>query len=198
MDMNKVLENINDCIRMSYDSSDPIEILKSLVSFLHSNLGYWGEPKASTPSDGADETKISGAFMVTPDMNYHMLVANIGFPDEQNHLLIPIDGGHPGHVWRTKAPLLLTSTVTNTDFKQYLKTARMGSVVFTPIMKGDVFLGQFITATKEPDQMTVRDLNLSGIMSTIAFEAWSRNGGQEIMNTIYPPADGYYVPKEGL
>ncbi|MEJ0067975.1 MAG: hypothetical protein WDO24_03715 [Pseudomonadota bacterium] len=68
---------------------------------------------------------IAGAFFVTPDKRYHMLVGNVDFPPEQERLMVPIDGGHPGWVYANRSKLILKNTDEHGAFRQYLKTSRM-------------------------------------------------------------------------
>ena len=70
---------------------------------------------------------VAGAFFVTPDARYHMLVGGVNFPPEQERLMVPIDGGHPGWVHKHRRSLILKNTDEHGEFRQYLKTARMGS-----------------------------------------------------------------------
>ena len=76
----------------------------------------------------------SGIFLMTPDRQHQLLVAEHGFPPEQHRLRIPIDLGHPGWVAQHQRPLVLTNTDEASDFRQILKTARMGSALFGPMI----------------------------------------------------------------
>mgnify|MGYP003704530333 CR=1 FL=1 len=49
-------------------------------------------------------------------------------------LLVPIDGGHPGWVYAHRSKLILRNTDEHGEFRQYLKTSRMGSTIFAPIV----------------------------------------------------------------
>jgi hypothetical protein len=133
---------------------------------------------------------IAGAFLVTPDRMHHMLVGNIGFPTEQERLLVPIDGGHPGYVYSTQAKLILRNTDEHGAFRQYLKTSRMGSTIFAPMIWKGEFLGQLIMAAQARNTMRDEDLDILVAISRIATGAWLRS--------IYPPASAFYVGKHGL
>ena len=78
---------------------------------------------------------------MTPDRQHHLLVAEHGFPPEQHRLRIPLDLGHPGWVVQRQRPLVLANTDEAQDFRQILKTARMGSVLFGPMFWRGQMLG---------------------------------------------------------
>jgi len=141
---------------------------------------------------------IAGAFLVTPDRAHHMLVGNIGFPPEQERLMVPIDGGHPGHVYATQAKLILKNTDEHGTFRQYLKTSRMGSTIFAPMIWKGEFLGQLIMAAQARNTMRDEDLEILVAMSRIATGAWVAHGGPAWLRSVYPPANAFYVGKHGL
>ena len=83
-------------------ASDPEAALRALLTPLHAELG-----RREGAFDSPDEVMqffVAGAFLVTPDAQWHMLTGSIGFPPEQNRLMIPVDGGHPGRVRDSGAP----------------------------------------------------------------------------------------------
>lgn len=141
---------------------------------------------------------IAGAFLVTPDRAYHMLVGNIGFPPEQERLMVPIDGGHPGYVYATKAKLILKNTDEHGTFRQYLKTSRMGSTIFAPMIWEGEFLGQLIMAAQARNTMRDADLEVLVAMSRIATGAWVAHGGPQWLQATYPPPNAFHVGKHGL
>jgi hypothetical protein len=147
---------------------------------------------------GEHQYFIAGAFLVTPDRMHHMLVGNIGFPAEQERLLVPIDGGHPGYVYSTQAKLILKNTDEHGAFRQYLKSSRMGSTIFAPMIWKGEFLGQLIMAAQARNTLRDEDLEILVAMSRIATGAWVGHGGPAWLRSIYPPANGFYVGKHGL
>lgn len=147
---------------------------------------------------GEQQYMIAGAFFVTPDEQYHMLVGNVGFPAEQERLLVPIDGGHPGQVYASKAKLILKNTDDHASFKQYLKSSRMGSTLFAPLIWQGRFLGQLIMAAQARHTMRDEDLEVIVAMSRIATGAWVAHGGPAWLESVYPPRNGFYVGKEGI
>ena len=141
---------------------------------------------------------ISGAFIVAPDKRHHMLVGSIGFPPEQQRLMVPIDGGHPGAVYASRSKLILKNTDDHGEFRQYLKSSRMGSTLFAPMIWKGEFLGQLVMAAQA--RYTMRDCDLEAIvaLSRVATGAWVAHGGPAWLLAEHPPANGYYVDIAGV
>jgi signal transduction protein with GAF and PtsI domain len=53
--------------------------------------------------------------------------------DGKNRPRVPLDLGHAGQVVQHQRPLLLANADEATDFRQILKTARMGSALLAPM-----------------------------------------------------------------
>jgi hypothetical protein len=119
------------------------------------SAGAWtslGDPVAherpGALKPGEHQFAVSGYFMLTPDGTETVLVAEHGFPPEQHRLRIASDLAHPGWVVKNRKPLLLANTDEDKDFKQILKTARMGSAMYSPLIWGADFIGLLITASQ--------------------------------------------------
>src|SRR5277367_473100 len=120
---------------------------------------------------------VAGGFFVTPDTRYHMMVGSVNFPPEQERLMVPIDGGHPGWVYAHRSKLILKNTDEHGEFRQYLKTSRMGSTIFAPLFWKGAFLGQIIMAAQARHTMRDEDLTVLVACSRIAAAAWVAHGG---------------------
>ncbi|MCP5153036.1 MAG: hypothetical protein H6983_02645 [Ectothiorhodospiraceae bacterium] len=107
---------------------------------------------------GERQFAVCGIFLLTTDGEHHLLVAEQGFPPEQHRLRIPADLGHPGQVRRERAPLLLANTDEHADFRQILKTARMGSAAYAPLLWQGRYLGQIVNAAQARHTMGPGDL----------------------------------------
>jgi hypothetical protein len=154
------------------------------------------KPGALKP--GERQYFISGAFFVTPDKRYHMLVGSVGFPPEQQRLMVPIDGGHPGWVYANRSKLILKNTDDHQAFRQYLKTSRMGSTVFAPVFWKGEFLGQIVMAAQARHTMRDDDLAILVACSRVAAGAWVAHGGPKWLAANYPAQNAFYVDKEGV
>lgn len=141
---------------------------------------------------------VAGTFFITPDAKYHMLVGNVNFPPEQERLLVPIDGGHPGWVFRNNSKLILKNTDEHGQFRQYLKTSRMGSAIFAPLIWEGRFLGQIIMAAQARHTMRDDDLAILVACSRVAAAVWVAKGGPAWLAASYPPKNAFYVDLQGL
>jgi hypothetical protein len=127
--------------------------------------------------EGQSQFFVGGAFFVTADRKHQMLIGNIGFPPEQRRLLIPIDGGHPGRVIATGDPLLLEDTRKHPAFKQYLKTARMSSAIYAPLIWEGAPRGLIILAAQAGDTMRDSDLEILKALAPTITANWLRLNG---------------------
>jgi hypothetical protein len=181
------------------DADGPEQSVRILARACFDTLGdRQAHLKPGALLQGERQYFVAGAFLVAPDRRYHMLVGNVGFPPEQERLMVPIDGGHPGQVYATRAKLILKNTADHASFRQYLKSSRMGSTIFAPMMWKGNFLGQLIMAAQARNTMRDEDLQVIVAMSRIATGAWVAHGGPAWLEASYPPANAFYVDKEGL
>jgi hypothetical protein len=148
--------------------------------------------------EGERDYAVSGCFFVTPDQRHHMLVGSVGFPPEQHRLMIPIEGGHPGRVHRARAPLLLSNTDEDTGFRQYLKTSRMGSSAYAPMLWEGRFIGQIVVAAQARWTYRAEDLAVLVAAARLAAATWMAKGGPDWLRANADPPDAYRVAIEGV
>lgn len=123
-------------------------------------------------------------FVVTPDRKSNVLVAPVNFGPEQRHMKIDIELGHPGHVVKTKQPMLLANTDAHKSFVKLLETFRAGSAVFAPLMwKGDA-LGVIICASQTRNTMSEVDLEVHVAFSHLAAAQWVAHQGPEYLRAL--------------
>lgn len=161
-------------------ASGPEAALHAIATLFFAALGdreAHHRPDALAP--GQEQFFVAGAFLVTPDRQHQMLVGNIGFPPEQKRLLIPIDGGNPGQVIERRRPLLLSDTTVRADFRQYLKTARMGSAVYAPLLWHGEPLGLLIAAAQARWTFGEPDLAALAALAPVATLSWIAHGGPD-------------------
>ena len=155
--------------------------LQSLIGDREAHL----RPGALKP--GERQFSVAGAFLVTPDRRFNMLVAGVGFPPEQRRLSVPIAHGHPGRVVRERQPILLANTDEHADFRQYLKTARMGSSVYAPFFWRGELLGQLLVASQARHTYGPGDLAVATAFAAAAGPLWVAAGGPAFLQGAYPP-----------
>lgn len=178
-------------------ATSPESALRALLTPLHAELGR--RDGAFDLPEGVSQFFVAGAFLVTPAADWHMLVGSIGFPPDQHRLMIPIDGGHPGRVRASGLPLHLPDTEAEPgSFKQYLKTARMGSAIYAPMIWQGQFIGQIVLAGRARDTLSLEDFAIMRAAAPLAAATWMAQGGGDWMATIYPPDDAFRVTPDGL
>ena len=138
---------------------------------------------------GETSYSVSGVFLITPDTKYNMLVANTGFPAEQRRLAIPIEWNHPGQVVATRKPLLLENTDDHADFRQFLKSSRMGSSVYVPMFADGNMFGQVVVAAQARWTYGPGDLEAMGAIAAAGETVWRQLGGEAWLSGDYPAPD---------
>jgi hypothetical protein len=198
-DLAAALALIDDAGAAALAADGPEPAIRALLGVCHERLGDRAahlSPGALKP--GERQFFVAGAFFVTPDRRYHMLVGNVNFPPEQARLMVPIDGGHPGWVYAHRRKLILKNTDEHGGFRQYLKTARMGSSLYAPIVWRDAFLGQLLLAAQARHTMRDQDLAVLVACAHIAAAVWVAQGGPAWLAATYPPANAFYADRDGM
>ena len=128
---------------------------------------------------------VSGIFLVAPSVDRHVLVAEHGFPAEQHRLQIPLDTGHPGWVYQHQQALILANTDDHSDFKQILKTSRMGSAIFAPMFWQGEMIGQLITAAQARHTFEPADLDILVVCAHFASTLFAAHRGCEFLSRLF-------------
>jgi hypothetical protein len=198
-DLRPALAALDTAGAAAAEADGPEAAIRALASAYHALLGDREahlRPDALKP--GERQYFVAGGFFVTPDTRYHMLVGSVNFPPEQERLCVPIDGGHPGWVYENRSTLILKNTDEHGAFRQYLKTSRMGSTIFAPMIWRGHFHGQMIMAAQARHTMRDEDLAVLVAFARIATGQWIAHGGPAWLAATYPPPNGFYVDKEGV
>lgn len=133
---------------------------------------------------GERQFSVCGVFALSPDGRENLLVAEVGFPPEQHRLRVDAGLAHPGWVVRHRRPLLLANTDLDADFKQILKTARMGSAMYAPMLWRGDFLGQIVLASQARNTYAEIDLEILVTFAETATAAWCAHGGPAWLATL--------------
>lgn len=133
---------------------------------------------------GERQFSVCGVFLLTPDGRQNLLVADVGFPPEQHRLRIDVDLGHPGWVVRHRRPLLLTNTDLDPSFRQILKTSRMGSALYAPMIWKDEFFGQLVLASQARNTYAQTDLDILVTFAGVATALWRAHDGPAWLSTL--------------
>ena len=133
---------------------------------------------------GERQFTVSGIFLVTPDGQHNLLVAEHGFPPAQHRLRVSSGLAHPGWVVKHRRPLLLANTDDDPDFKQILKTSRMGSALYAPMSWRGELLGQLVTASQARHTYGRPDLDVMIAFARVAAAVYVAHGGPQFLRAI--------------
>ena len=81
-------------------------------------------------------------------------------------------------------PLLLENTDEHSNFEQILKTARMGSAMYSPLTLHGKFVGQFITASQARNTYDNEDFIVHQSLAGCASLVLDNFGWEAILSTI--------------
>jgi hypothetical protein len=193
-----VLALVDAAGEAALNAPGPEAAIRAIASRCYEALGdRTAHEREGALKPGERQYFVAGGFFITPDGAWHMLVGNVNFPPEQERLMIPIDGGHPGWVVRNRSKLLLRNTDEHGAFRQYLKTSRMGSTIFAPLFWQGEILGQIVMAAQARYTMREEDLAVLVACSRAAAAAWIAHGGPAWLAANYPPPNPYKVGIDG-
>ena len=177
----------------------PEDALRAMAQGCHDALGdHDAHRRPGALRADERDYRVSGCFLLTPDARWHMLVGSVGFPPEQARLMIPAEGGHPGRVMRSGQPLLLSNTDEDTGFRQYLKTSRMGSSAYAPMLWKGRFIGQILVAAQARWTYGEADLAALVAASRLAAALWTAHGGPDWLAAHADPPDAWRVTVDGV
>lgn len=141
-------------------------------------------PRAFRDAPPPDVTSACAVFLRMPDSRHHMITAPVNFPSEQYHELVDIALGHPGHVAKTRRPMVLHDTTLHASFVKILQAFRAGSSMFTPMMWKDEYLGVIICANAARGTFGERDLAVQTTFAGLAAALFVAHGGPAWLATI--------------
>jgi hypothetical protein len=183
----RILVSLSRALAAALHADGPEEALRVITSLSRDLLGDENaQHRAGALKPGEHQFSAAGAFFVTPDRRHNLLLAEVNFPPEQHRLKIDIRHGHPGWVVEHEKPLLLANTDHHTEFKQILKTARMGSAIFAPMVWRGRLIGQLVTASQARHTYAEHDLETLVTLARVATPIWIAHGGEELVQQLGP------------
>lgn len=176
---------LGEATRAACDAAGPEEALREITSRCPGLLGdREAHLRPGALKAGERQFSVCGVFLRTPDGRQNLLVADVGFPAEQHRLRIDAELGHPGWVVRHRRPLLLANTDLARDFRQILKTSRMGSALYAPMIWKNEFVGQLILASQARDTYAQADLDILVTFAGVATALWRAHNGPAWLATL--------------
>ena len=140
--------------------------------------------KPGALKEGEHQYAVAGVFMISPDRRHNVLLADQNFPPEQHHIHIDIAFGHPGETVRTHKPRLLANTDEHPDYKQILKTSRMGASYYAPLKWKGEMLGQLISGAQARYTYRPVDLEILCAFADVAAALWVTHDGPDKLGAI--------------
>jgi signal transduction protein with GAF and PtsI domain len=178
-----------EAARATQAAGDGEDAESALRECVHAALRITGDVTAQERpgalKTGERQFHVGGVFLADPDKDAHLLVAEWGFPPEQYRLSFPRDTGHPGRVWQNRQPLILANTDEHGDFKQILKTARMGSSMYAPLLWRGTFLGQMIVAAQARNTYAQPDLERVTALAAVAAGLYMAKDGPDWLDRLW-------------
>jgi GAF domain-containing protein len=174
----RVTRGLQEAAAETRRETDPEAALRHLTRIACNVLGdpdSGKHPGALKPDER--DIKVSGIFFAAPERDHLILFADHGFPAEQRHLRISIMDSRPGHTVRTGEPVVVPNTDKDTMFRQILKTARMGSAMYAPVVWQSEVLGMFNIAAQARNTYDASDLTMAMLFANLAAATWVALGG---------------------
>ncbi len=182
----------DEIARAAQAAADEPEPEAAVREIIHCALRVTGDhtahEKPGALKPGERHFHVGAAFMVSPDNTSHFLIAEFGFPEEQHRLHYPLDTGHPGWVWKNQRALILENTDDHADFKQILKSARMGSALYAPLIWQGGFIGHMICAAQARNTYIPSDLVRLRALAAMAAGLYMAKDGPAMLAQIWMEA----------
>ncbi len=186
------------CLPMEFESCDDTEsafrVLTKAAVELIGNAN--ASKKAGALKQGEANYRVSGIFLISPDRRHNVLVANQGFPPEQRRLSIPIAWNNPGQVVARERFVLLENTDAHAEFRQFLKTSKMGSSIYVPIFAEGKMIGQIVAASQARWTYSKADVAPMTFLSGLAALVWDATQGNKWWANDHPAEDAWYAEEK--
>jgi GAF domain-containing protein len=183
--LREALPALGRAAREACAAAGPEEALRCLTAMAPALLGdKEAHLRPGGLKFGERQFSVCGMFAVTPDARHHLLVAEVGFPTEQHRLRIDIGLAHPGWVFKHRKPLILANTDLDADFKQILKTARMGSALYAPMIWKGELLGQLVLASQARNTYAQVDLDVLVTFAQVSAALWIAHDGPSFLRGL--------------
>jgi GAF domain-containing protein len=174
----RLITGLQQAAELSREEAEPeaaVAHITRIARAVMGDLDAGKNPGALKP--GERDFRVAGIFFATPKRDHLILFADHDFPAEQRHLRISIYDSRPGHTVRTGQPVIIPNTDHDTTFRQILKSARMGSAVYAPVVWDGQVLGMFNIAAQARNSFDRTDLQAGMLFANLAAATWVAKGG---------------------
>lgn len=174
----RVIEGLQSAAEQSRSESEPEAAVRHITRVAREVMGDRDAGKQpGALKAGERDFKVSGIFFASPRRDHLVLMADHDFPAEQRFLRISIADSRPGYTVRTGTPVVVPNTDHDGLFRQILKTARMGSAVYAPMVWQGQVLGMFNIAAQARNTYDETDLKTGMAFANLASATWMALGG---------------------
>jgi signal transduction protein with GAF and PtsI domain len=99
-------------------------------------------------------------------------------------------------VVETNRYLLLENTDEHGDFRQFLKSSKMGSSIYVPIIASHGMVGQIVAAAQARWTYSSLDVAPMRALAAAAALIWEAKNGEAWWANDYPASDAWYANKQ--
>jgi hypothetical protein len=191
-----LFSSLTDELRSSNGPEAALSVLTRTARDFLGDLTAGG--RAGALEEGELDYRVTGVFLISPDRRHNVLVANQGFPVEQRRLSIPIAWNTPGQVVAKERFVLLENTNEHAEFRQFLKTSRMGSSIYMPIFAEHGMIGQIVAASQARWTYGTKDIAPIFALAGLAAVVWETNDGEGWWAQEHPTPDAWYAEEQSL
>ena len=151
-------------------------------------------PQSGGTKAGAAEFKCAGIFFAAPARDHLILLAEQGYPPEQHRARISIHDSNPGLVVRTGQPKIVPNTDEDPNFRQILKTTRVGSSVYLPVVWQRQVLGMFNVAAQARYALAEPDLRMGLLFANLSAATWMALDGPRYLEQLLAGMPPWHEP----
>ncbi|MSP11152.1 MAG: GAF domain-containing protein [Pelagibacteraceae bacterium] len=162
---------------------DPEKALMLISYTAYQNVGFRKNNNKKFLKHSEKDQYACGFFLIL-NKTKQILIAPQNYGAEQNYLIIKTNLGHPAWVIKNKQSLLLKNTDDHKSFVKILATFKAGSVVYSPMVSGNRFIGQIICASQARNVMNEDSLNFLNILANIATLQWTKKNGDKRLKLL--------------
>lgn len=181
----RVIDGLQAAAERSRSEAEPEAAVRHITRIAREVMGNQDagkQPGALKP--GERDFKVSGIFFASPNRDHLVLMADHDFPAEQRFLRISISDSRPGYTVRTGTPVVVPNTDHDGMFRQILKTARMGSAVYAPMVWQGQVMGMFNIAAQARNTYDETDLKVGMAFANLASATWMATGGPRYLSGV--------------
>jgi GAF domain-containing protein len=173
----RITRALQEAAEASQAESDPERALGHITRVAQAALGDLERAR-----EGA--FRCSGVFLLAPSGDHLILLAEHGYPADQHRARISIMDSNPGLVVRTGRAKIVPNTEEDPNFRQILRTTRVGSSCYLPVIWQRQVLGMFNVAAEARYALSEIDRDTGLLFANLAAATWMALEGPRFLEQI--------------